>query len=666
MRRILIANRGEIACRIARTVQALGFHCIAVYSDADADARHVRVADDAVRIGPAPATGSYLDIAALVDAAQRTGADAVHPGYGFLAENADFARACSEAGLIFIGPSPDAIDVMGNKALAKRRMIDAGVPCVPGYQGDDQDDAAFVRAANDIGYPVMIKASAGGGGRGMRLVGAAEELPAALARARSEAGNAFGSDALILEKALVRPRHVEVQVFADSHGNVIHLGERDCSMQRRHQKVIEEAPCPVVTPALRDAMGASAVEAARSIDYRGAGTVEFLLDDDGNYYFLEMNTRLQVEHPVTECITGLDLVGWQLRVAAGEPLPLAQDDVRLAGHAIEARLYAEDPARDFLPGTGTIGVWHAAAGDGVRVDSGVQSGQTVSPYYDPLLAKIIAWGDTRETARRRLVAALRDTAAFGVVTNRSFLVDALEAAAFVEGAVTTAFIDDHSPNVVADAGDLAAATAIAAVMLYRQEVAQAHARSLLVASSLLHWSSSGTLATRYELVVNGERASVLVKPVAGSSADTYATESGEHSLSLTVADSDANGAVVKSDGRHCRVLFAATEAGGIDLCVDGRDWVFSRYGVQAAGIAEANDGLVHAPMHGVLQAVSVAPGDTVAEGAALCVLEAMKMQHEIVAPRAGRVVAIEHAVGDQVAADALLITIEDEPDERPG
>ena len=404
--KILIANRGEIACRIQRTAQTLGYRTVAVFSDADAQALHVQMADEAVHIGPAPVNQSYLNIPAILDAARRTGADAIHPGYGFLSENAGFAQACLDAGLTFIGPSVAAIELMGSKRQSKLAMLDAGVPCIAGYQGNAQDDATLQQEANRIGYPLMIKASAGGGGRGMRLVHDGSQLLDQLRTARSEALNAFGSDELILEQALIDPRHVEIQLFGDSHSNLIYLGERDCSIQRRHQKVIEEAPCPVMTPALRQAMGEAALKAGRAVNYVGAGTVEFLLDRNGHFYFLEMNTRLQVEHPVTELITGLDLVELQLNIAAGEPLPLQQADVTLTGHAMEVRLYAEDPAQGFLPQTGDVLRWEPAAR--VRIDHGVLEGQRISPFYDAMLGKIIAHGATREEARRKLLRAVQD------------------------------------------------------------------------------------------------------------------------------------------------------------------------------------------------------------------------------------------------------------------
>ena len=439
---VLVANRGEIALRIMRTARSMGLETAAIYSDADQNAPHVTFADKSIHIGPAPVGDSYLNVAAILGAAKKSGATAIHPGYGFLSENADFARAVEDAGFLFIGPPAEAIDAMGDKARAKRTMIAAGVPCIPGYEGEDQSTTQFLITANEIGYPLMVKAAAGGGGRGMRLVERPEDLETAIDLARSEARSAFGSGDLILEKALIRPRHVEIQVFADNYGNIIHLGERDCSVQRRNQKVLEEAPCPVMTPKLREAMGQAAIEAARTVDYRGAGTVEFLLDTEGAFYFLEMNTRLQVEHPVTECITGLDLVELQFRVAAGEALPLSQDQVQFNGHAIEARVYAEDPEQGFLPAAGPIVRWSEPEGDGIRIDAGIETGSEVSPFYDAMVAKVIAYGQSREEARRRLAAALNNTVLFGPRTNLAFLVGAVNRPEFVEGSATTAFIQE--------------------------------------------------------------------------------------------------------------------------------------------------------------------------------------------------------------------------------
>ena len=422
-RKILIANRGEIALRIMRTARRLGYGVVAVYSDADKDALHVREADQAVRIGEALPAQSYLNIAAVIAAAKTAGADAVHPGYGFLAENADFAQACRDGGLVFIGPSPDNIRAMGNKAGAKEIMLGLGVPCVPGYQGADQSDAAMLAEANKIGFPVMIKAVAGGGGRGMRLVTDATAFPDALRSARSEALGAFGDAAVILERAIVDPRHIEIQVFGDAFGNAIHLGERDCSVQRRHQKLIEEAPSPAVSPDLRTRMGAVAVGAIKSLGYQGAGTLEFLLDSSGNFYVMEMNTRLQVEHPVTEAITGLDLVELQLRVAGGEPLGLRQQDIAFSGHAIEVRLCSEDAAHDFMPQSGRMALWQMP--DSLRAEHALQSGSEIPPFYDSMIAKLISHGATREEARSKLICGLEQVVAFGVTTNQGFLIDCL-------------------------------------------------------------------------------------------------------------------------------------------------------------------------------------------------------------------------------------------------
>ena len=459
---VLVANRGEIACRIVRAARAEGLRAVAVYSDADADALHVRLADAAVRIGPAAAAQSYLSIDALIAAAKDAGAEAVHPGYGFLGESADFAERCAAAGLVFVGPPPSAMRAMGDKSAAKALMMAAGVPCAPGYHGEDQSEALFAEESRHIGYPLMVKASAGGGGRGMRVVREPEALKAALHSARAEAESAFGDGRLLLERALLGARHVEIQVFGDEHGAIVHLGERDCSIQRRHQKLIEESPSPAVSPELRARMGAAAVQAARAVGYVGAGTVEFLLAGDGSFYFLEMNTRIQVEHPVTECVTGIDLVRLQFQVAQGRALPFGQSDIALRGHAIEARLYAEDASADFLPSTGRIVAWRPGEGEGVRVDCGVESGATVGPHYDSLLAKVIAFGSDREEARRRLVRALGGTFVAGVATNRDFLVDVLSRHDFIDGEATTAFLAGAPQRAAPPSRE---AIALAAVLL---------------------------------------------------------------------------------------------------------------------------------------------------------------------------------------------------------
>src|SRR6202790_3751629 len=462
-RKILIANRGEIALRIMRTARRLGYGVVAVYSDADADAMHVREADEAVLIGEALPAQSYLNIGAIIAAATTSGADAVHPGYGFLAENENFASACRNAGLVFIGPSPDAIKAMGNKAGAKAIMQAAGVPCVPGYQGADQSDAVMLAEAKKIGFPVMVKAVAGGGGRGMRLVADAAAFPDALRSARSEAQGAFGDAGVILERAIPDPRHIEIQVFGDRYGHAAHLGERDCSVQRRHQKLIEEAPSPAVSPELRARMGAIAVAAIKSIGYEGAGTLEFLLDARGEFYFMEMNTRLQVEHPVTEAITGLDLVELQLRVASGEPLGLRQDEIEFSGHAIEARLCSEDAAHDFMPQSGRMALWQMP--DELRVEHALQSGCEIPPFYDSMIAKLISHGATRDTARRRLIHGLEQIAVFGVTTNQAFLAACLRHAEFAAGRATTAFIGRNRTDLLAPRKGARSDAAFAALLL---------------------------------------------------------------------------------------------------------------------------------------------------------------------------------------------------------
>src|SRR5262245_48954231 len=483
--KVLVANRGEIALRVMRSARRLGLGVVAVYSDADRDSLHVRAADQAVRIGEARRAQSYLNIPAIVAAAKASGADAVHPGYGFLAENEDFAQACKDAGLVFIGPSPQAIEAMGNKAGAKEIMRKAGVPVVPGYQGADQGDEVMLAQARTIGFPVMIKAVAGGGGRGMRLVADAASFPDALRSARSEAKAAFGDPTVILERAIQNPRHIEIQVFGDSHGNAIHLGERDCSVQRRHQKLIEEAPSPAVTPELRAKMGDVAVAAVRALRYEGAGTLEFLLDASGEFYFMEMNTRLQVEHPVTEAITGLDLVELQLRVARGEPLPVKQQDIRFSGHAIEVRLCSEDASHDFMPQSGRMARWQVP--DGIRVEDALESGSEIPPFYDSMIAKVISHGGSREEARGRLICGLEQLVAFGVTTNQAFLMSCLRHPGFARGEATTAFIGAHRDELLAPGKDSAFNAALAGLLRY---VTNPHAPS---------WRDGRSLAATFPL-----------------------------------------------------------------------------------------------------------------------------------------------------------------------
>ncbi|WP_455827105.1 acetyl/propionyl/methylcrotonyl-CoA carboxylase subunit alpha [Pseudomonas graminis] len=635
--KILIANRGEIACRIQRTAQALGYRTVAVYSDPDAQALHVQMADEAINIGPAPVNQSYLNIAAILDAAEKAGADAIHPGYGFLSENPDFARACQHANITFIGPSPEAIELMGSKRLSKLAMLDAGVPCIAGYQGSAQDDATLQQEANRIGYPLMIKASAGGGGRGMRLVHDNTQLLEHLRTARSEAMNAFGSDELILEQALIDPRHVEIQVFGDSHGHLIYLGERDCSIQRRHQKIIEEAPCPVMTTALRQAMGEAALKAGRAVNYLGAGTVEFLLDRSGQFYFLEMNTRLQVEHPVTELITGLDLVDWQLQIAAGQPLPLTQADVTLCGHAMEVRLYAEDPAQGFLPQTGEVLRWEPAAG--VRVDHGVLEGQRISPFYDPMLGKIIAHGATREEARRKLLRAVQDTVLLGVQTNQRLLADLLKHPAFVDGHFSTGFIAEHfsnPPREVASAEQIA----LAAALFYQHSAGQHR-------QGLSGWRNHASVPWTYRLAVNDDVQDVAVSVLA----DHHLQANG---IDISHLSTDGRWATVQLNGIRRRVAY---HLDGPRLWLPGVSVVNHTQQV-ASRQADASSGTVKAPMDGVIVDVRVSAGDSVTKGQLLLVLEAMKMEHPLKAGMDGVIKGVQVIAGDQVRNRQVLLEIE--------
>jgi geranyl-CoA carboxylase alpha subunit len=640
--KILIANRGEIACRVIEAARKKGYRSVAVFSEADARARHVALADEAVLIGPAPVGQSYLSVERIIEAAKRTDADAVHPGYGFLSENAAFAQACADAGLVFIGPSPNAIRAMGNKAAAKRLMIEASVPCVPGYQGQTQDDATLTKEAKRIGFPLMVKAAAGGGGRGMRLTKDAADLSAALTSARSEATSAFGSGELILEKAVIEPRHVEIQILADAHGHVIHLGERDCSVQRRHQKVLEEAPCPVMTEALRAQMGEAAVKAAQSIGYTNAGTVEFLLDREGKFYFLEMNTRLQVEHPVTECVTGLDIVALQFDIAAGLPLPITQAQVALTGHAIEARLYAEDPANQFLPQTGPVLLWRPARGEGVRIDHGIVEGTDVSPFYDPMLAKIIAYGATRDEARRKLIGALENTVLLGVTTNKGFLIDMLRHPVFTEGAATTAFIETNFGAL--NAGDGPRARALAGALLV--DAASDHAE-------LKGWWSTGTALAPIKLM-QGDKSHRLAIAQRGTHYEV-ACEGTTHAIEIVSRTSRELRFL--ADGTEGKVAYAI-DGTHIHLDMGGRVHSFDDMTYAPAAAKDANsDGLVRAPMSGRVIGVNVKAGDKVEKSQTLAVLEAMKMEHQLKAAFAGTVGSVSAQTGEQVSARQVLLTL---------
>ncbi|MDE0786574.1 MAG: ATP-grasp domain-containing protein [Porticoccaceae bacterium] len=662
---ILIANRGEIACRVIRTAKKMGYRTVAVYSDADAGAPHVQLADDAVRIGPGPVGESYLVPELILQAAASSGAESIHPGYGFLSENAAFAEAVESAGLVFIGPTREAIDVMGNKAESKRRMIEAGVPCVPGYEGHDQSDAVLLAEGLKIDLPLMVKAAAGGGGRGMRLVHKQADLANAIKLARAEAEGAFGSGELILEKAIIKPRHVEIQVFADTMGNTIHLGERDCSVQRRHQKVVEEAPCPVMTPELREKMGQSAIDAAKSVNYRGAGTVEFLLDDSGFFYFLEMNTRLQVEHPVTELITGLDLVALQIKVAQGEPLGLSQDDINLEGHAIEVRLYTEDPSQDFLPASGPVDLWAPASGVGVRVDSGISTGQAISPFYDPMVAKVIGYGPTREAARLRLIGALKETVLFGTPNNKDFLIQCLEKQSFIDGAATTAFIAEEFSDAELEIQPASFAdSAVAATLELCLENKGHFQKSLLVSSQLQNWTIASAMVSRKQYQFDETIHDLSISPV-NSSIDTYqVTDSAaEQSALIQVVSIQANTAVVLLDGVKLVAQFMWLKRGQLHCSIQGRGAFFKDLIILDGAIDEAvGGGRVIAPMHGLLLEVLVKSGDEVVKGQTLAILEAMKMHYEIKAEIDGIVEEVSAVAGKQVAADDVLIEINQDQD----
>jgi 3-methylcrotonyl-CoA carboxylase alpha subunit len=647
-RSVLIANRGEIACRIARTAKRLGLRTIAVYSDADAHALHVRSCDEAYCIGPAPARDSYLAIERIIEVAKKAAAACVHPGYGFLSENADFVDACNLAGIAFVGPPAAAMRAMGVKDRAKTLMEKAGVPVVPGYHGERQDAKFLKEKAYEIGYPVLIKPAAGGGGRGLRRVDKHAEFEAALEGAIREAGAAFGSSRVLLEKYVAAPRHVEIQVFGDGHGNVIHLGERDCSLQRRHQKVIEEAPAPGMTPELRAQMGAAAVEAARAVGYVGAGTVEFIADGTKGlradaFWFIEMNTRLQVEHPVTEAVTALDLVEWQFRVASGEKLPLGQSQVRIDGHAVEARLYAEDPESGFLPSTGRIVAMELPAD--IRVDSGVEAGGEVTPYYDAMIAKLIAHAPTREAALDRLAAALDRTVIAGPRSNVAFLAALTRASEFRQGNVDTGFIDRNlaALGAVPREADFAAA-ALGVEQLLKHKAGGEFAGGASAdesADASSPWAANdgfqlgGTRSNAVPVVIDGESAVATVGY--GSDGMRVAIEGAAPATDARVFEA-GDEAYVLRHGRQTRVRI--------------KDFA------TATAEAGAGDGVIKAPMHGRVLEVDVAVGDGVAAGQRLAVIEAMKMEHTLRAPFAGTVTAVPVAAGQQVVEGAQIMVIE--------
>ncbi|WPZ34120.1 acetyl-CoA carboxylase biotin carboxylase subunit [Thalassobaculum sp. OXR-137] len=667
---LLIANRGEIAVRIARTARAMGLRTIAVFSEADRDAPHVRACDEAWPIGPAPAAESYLVAERILDVARRAGADAVHPGYGFLSENAAFAEACAAAGIAFVGPPASAIEAMGSKAGAKGLMEKAGVPLVPGYHGADQSTERLSAAAREIGFPVLLKASAGGGGKGMRVVRGEDELKAGIEGAQREGKASFGDDRLIVEKYLERPRHVEVQVFADRHGNTVHLFERDCSAQRRHQKILEEAPAPDLAPGLRAEMGAAAVAAAQAVGYVGAGTVEFIMDapengTGGAFHFMEMNTRLQVEHPVTELITGLDLVALQLRVAAGEALPFGQDDLTITGHAVEVRLYAEDPARDFMPQTGRLVHLRLPEGNGVRVDSGVEQGGTVSVHYDPMIAKVIAHGPDRPEALARLAAALGRCEVVGVTTNRDFLKTLVEHPEVVAGPIDTGFVGreiDRLAPPPAAAPDWVLALAGVAEMRRldgasrRRAAATGDPHSPWARADAWRLNDSAHHPIRFR---QGEDETDLDMHAEG--AGWRATVAGR-TVSLEVAEEPDGALLATVDGvrRPVRVI---ADRDRRTVLAQGRSWTVAVID-PLAGLDDASEagGRLVAPMPAKVVAVAVSEGDSVKKGATLIVLEAMKMEHTISAPADGVVAGLPVAAGDLVEEGADLVVFEADGD----
>ncbi|MBD1552589.1 acetyl/propionyl/methylcrotonyl-CoA carboxylase subunit alpha [Pseudomonas sp. C2L12B] len=627
---LLVANRGEIACRVMRTAKSLGLSTVAVHSAIDRDARHVAEADIAVDLGGAKPADSYLLIDKIIAAAQASGAQAIHPGYGFLSENATFARAVEAAGLVFLGPPASAIDAMGSKSAAKALMETAGVPLVPGYHGEAQDVQTFRHAAERIGYPVLLKAAAGGGGKGMKVVETEDQLAQALESAQREAQSAFGDSRMLVEKYVLQPRHVEIQVFADLHGNCLYLNERDCSIQRRHQKVVEEAPAPGLSAELRRAMGEAAVKAAQAIGYVGAGTVEFLLDARGQFFFMEMNTRLQVEHPVTEAITGLDLVAWQIRVARGEPLPISQAQVPLLGHAIEVRLYAEDPQNDFLPASGTLELYHEpAAGPGRRVDSGVREGDEVSPFYDPMLGKLIAWGGSREEARQRLLAMLEETAVAGVKTNLAFLCRTLAHPAFAMAELDTGFIERHQAELLPALTELPDAFWHAAARAFVQS------ETACVRADDPHSPWSATSTWRSGLAME----------------TTLHLACGTEQRKVKLAPTDAS-----------RRLQTFRRGGVLFLKWNGELQAITRVDpIAAVEHGQAQHGGLAAPMNGSIVRVLVEAGQPVEAGTALVVLEAMKMEHSIRAPHAGTVKALYCGEGDMVSEGTALVELEGAP-----
>ncbi|GGO05417.1 3-methylcrotonyl-CoA carboxylase subunit alpha [Iodidimonas muriae] len=668
--KILIANRGEIACRVIRTARAMGIGTVAVYSDADAHALHVDLADEAVHIGPAPAAQSYLCADKILDIAKRLHVDAIHPGYGFLSENADFAQTCEDAGIVFIGPTADSIRKMGLKDEAKRLMTLAGVPVVPGYLGADQSEAHLNAQAREIGYPVLIKAVAGGGGKGMRRVDNEKDFAASLKGAKREAAGAFGNDHVLIEKYIQKPRHIEVQVFADGRGHGVYLFERDCSLQRRHQKVVEEAPAPGMSPALRRKMGEAAVAAAQTIGYRGAGTVEFIVDvehglDGAPFYFMEMNTRLQVEHPVTEMISGEDLVEWQIRVAAGEPLPLDQGDLAIDGHAIEVRLYAEDPSRDFLPATGTLNRYRPPMDeDFTRVDTGVREHDSISVHYDPMIAKIITWGEDREAALHHMAQALSETEIAGLATNLPFLKQVIAHPEFASGNVDTGFIPRHADALLpeaAPASDICLALATLGILAAREDRAFNEAARSNDPFSPWHdpsgWQAN-LASCECQDYIDGAGTSRSVKITITDQG--YRLEIGGQRYDAQIRAHMEEGEIeAEISGQIYRATILVNPE-QVQVIFAGNTETLKRLSAKFDPEEDADGpGAITAPMPGKILDILVSDGDFVEKGQALLVLEAMKMEHTLTAPRDGTVSNLSAKTGDQVSDGAVLVTISD-------
>ena len=654
--KVLVANRGEIACRVFATCARLGIRTVAVYSEADRDARHVRMADEAFLIGAPAARGSYLRGDRILEVAQSAGVQAIHPGYGFLSENADFAEACVQAGLAFIGPPSDAIRIMGSKSAAKTLMAEAGVPLVPGYHGDDQSLTRLSQASDEIGYPVMIKATAGGGGKGMRIVHSAGNFSEALDSCRRESKASFGDDRVLVERYLEHPRHIEIQIFADQHGNVVHLFERDCSVQRRHQKVLEEAPAPGLPPSQREAMGNAAVEAARAVGYVGAGTVEFIVASTGEFYFMEMNTRLQVEHPVTEMITGQDLVEWQLRVAAKEPLPKQQADLSIRGHALEARIYAEDPQRGFIPSIGRLGtLCYPEPSDQVRVDTGVEQGDEISPHYDPMIAKLIVWDETRDAALRRMRRVLRETRIVGVSNNIEFLSRLVSHEKFAVGEFDTGLIADDEERLLAPSEGASIRARLCAVLAIMRSEAEAAPTPRDEPDSPWHqlgaWRLNGIAEREILLKVGDVQSSIAVR---------YLPEEYELSLEgtsyLVRGELDSAGRLDANLDGHRFFAWTVREQDTLHVFLDDESAQLEIVDPLRSSDRQADSlGGLQAPMPGTILSLLVEPGTEVAKGTPLLILEAMKMEHTVKAPTAGCVNGFKYAVGDQVADGAELV-----------